>query len=144
MQKPWKQNAKTFWAGKKSGRQKSHNVKCQPLPFSIFTLLIGEHEFQGKRKEKKRLKVGRDVQSKINHFSLMKPIENLETVLQKESNEAKLLLSDSLCLACLSLPHLPVVFNLSDHISTASLSLIYLYFFFLMKKTDNILWVSKV
>lgn len=45
----------------------------------MFTSLIGEHEFQGKRKEKERLKVGRDVQSKINHFSLMKPVENLET-----------------------------------------------------------------
>lgn len=43
--------------------------------------------FQGKRKEQKRIKVGHDVQGKtkckLKYRSLMKAVENLESVLQK-------------------------------------------------------------
>lgn len=39
--------------------------------------------FQSKMKEQERIKVGRDVQSKIKHLNLMKTAENFETILQK-------------------------------------------------------------
>lgn len=54
--------------------------------------------FRGKSKEQERIKVGRDIQSKIKHLSLMKTVENLETVLQKGGKwNQTVALTDSLC-----------------------------------------------
>lgn len=136
-----------FWAGKKSGRQKRrYNVPSYPFRFGIVTLFIqvGELTLQGTRKKQERIKVDRDVQSKINHPSLMKTAENLETILQKRKQ-----IKANCCSHRLRVLGMP--FSLvSQHFlipqtgkNNVSRSLIYLLLF-LLKKTDNIFWVAEV